>query len=108
MTSIYNATATGFRIYLYQSNISPTIANDREYRIAWKGSPQNKVSSVFSTGQTARTAWLQNPDDPNDRYQEVDSSTYGFNALPWHQTALVGTTSHWKLTGNQFRFRSDG
>jgi hypothetical protein len=105
VSSIYKLTTTGFRIYLNSPGITPDTVNAKGWHVNWKASPQNTNDSLLCTGTTNSSAWVQHATDPNDIYQDIDTSACALQ-LPWYQTSLEGTQHHSKTVGATSIYRA--
>lgn len=98
-TSIYAPTATGFRVYLYYTGITPALANSWDWHIDWEGSPNGQRDSDLCTGKSSptNTDWRQY--DANAVYVDVDTSACNYTTTRRYITSLGGNTKHWSSRG---------
>jgi secreted trypsin-like serine protease len=98
-TSIYSPTASGFRVYVYKSGITPALANSWKWHLNWQGASINQNQGEMCTGRTTpgATSWVQY----NTRTVYVDVSTSRCNrtSTPRYFTSLGGSGSHWTTFG---------
>ncbi|XXT23276.1 matrixin family metalloprotease [Sorangium sp. So ce429] len=99
--SIYQPTATGFRVYIYDNHgsITPQIANGRQWHIQWKATPDNVRATGLCTGRTTPgvTGWQQY--SASSLYLDVNTSSCGLSATPLYFTTLGGSSHHWWTNG---------
>lgn len=100
-SSIYEPTATGFKIYLFDLNapITPATANARGWHVNWQASADNLRRADLCTGATpaGSTAWQQY--DAHTVWTDVSTAACGFPAAPRYVTSIGGATGHWMTTG---------
>jgi hypothetical protein len=98
-TSIYEPTATGFRVYLYHPGMTPASANSHGWHLNWQALPNNSRTPSVCTGKTVQgnTAWKQYLTD--GIYLDVDTSMCGLSATPKYFTSLGGESGTWKSLG---------
>ncbi|WP_323395268.1 M57 family metalloprotease [Myxococcus guangdongensis] len=98
-TSIYNPTATGFRVFIYLPGLTTTQANSWGWHLNWQATPNSLRQPSLCTGQTPQgtTSWQQY--DANGIYLDVNTSGCGFGSTPLYFTSLGGNSSHWTTTG---------
>lgn len=91
-TSIHSATATGFRVYLHKSGITPAWADARQLHINWQASINNIDVDDVCTGRSAANTWVQ---DGTDRiYINVSTLACVNFTTPTYFTSLGGTSDH--------------
>jgi len=96
----YEETATGFRIYIHMSGISPDAANDKNWHINWVAQPsgqQDHGDGVSCAGESGSTDWKEYTDDAI--FVDVDTSSCDFSNTPVYVTSMGGE-SHWQTTGS--------
>jgi serine protease len=98
-TSIYNATATGFRVYIYLPGITPALANQYGWNINWQALPNFSYQLSQCTEQTAQgsTAWQQYGSD--GIYVDVSTPYCPLSTTPRFITSLGGWANHWSVSG---------
>jgi len=96
-TSIYNATPTGFRVYVFYEDgpVTPAQANSWGWHIQWVGIPRNKVNASSTT--PGETDWVKYGN--KGLYVDVNTSSAGFNETPIYVTSLGGSSKHWRAIG---------
>jgi len=97
-TSIYQATPTGFRVYIRWINgapITPEQANLWKWHIQWMAIPKSHINAGSTTPGV--TDWKQY--SSNSLYLDVDTSSAGFTEKPIYLTSLGGKTAHGAITG---------
>ena len=96
-TSIYNATPTGFRVYVFYEDgpVTPAQANSWGWHIQWVGIPRNKVNASSTT--PGATDWVKYGN--KELYVDVNTSSAGFNETPIYVTSLGGSSKHWRAIG---------
>ncbi|RJS13621.1 protease B [Corallococcus sp. H22C18031201] len=98
-TSIYNPTATGFRVYINLPGITTNQANAWGWHLNWHATPTSLRQPTLCTGQTppGATAWQQY--DAGGMYLDVNTSGCGFSSAPLYFTSLGGNSMHWTAAG---------
>jgi hypothetical protein len=98
-TSIYSATPTGFRVYIYSPGMTPAVANQHGWQINWQATPNNLRQPALCTGQTpsGATQWQQYSAD--GIFLDVSTAGCGFSSTPVYFTSMGGWSNHWTSTG---------
>jgi len=110
VNSVYKATPTGFRIYIYSGDerpLTPEYANENEWHIQWLGMITASVgdSNIVAGSTTAGdTSWVQL--GGNSLYLDVDTSSAGFTETPLYFTSLGGKSSHWIAIGSNSVYKA--
>ncbi|MBN1596038.1 hypothetical protein JW933_08950 [candidate division FCPU426 bacterium] len=97
--SIYNATPTGFRIYVRSFNgvaLTPAVANQKKWHITWFGIESSGQAGTTPAGQTN---WQAYQGGTTGIYIDVDTSTAKFAHTPVYLVSLAGDSYHWETTG---------
>jgi hypothetical protein len=99
VTSIFTPTATGFRVYVKKTGVTPAYAAGRGWRVAWRTEPVSVSYEDVCNGKTTAgsTSWSQY--NPNTVSVDVDTSACGLTTIPKYFTVLGGTTQHWNTQG---------
>ncbi|MBN8232132.1 S8 family serine peptidase [Corallococcus macrosporus] len=98
-SAIYFPTATGFRVYVSQSGITPALANQRRYHLNWQATPPGVYQPYLCTAQTPPGATNWQPYGTGSMYLDVNTSFCGFLSTPRYITSIGGDTDHWSLNG---------
>lgn len=97
-TSIYDPSASGFRVYVrYPDGIDANTADQWQWHINWEAVPSGVQESTLCTGQSRTGNWAQHASGVV--FQDVDTSSCGFAHAPHYFTSLGGTTKHWDTAG---------
>ena len=104
-TSIYRATPTGFRVYVFYEGgvVTPAQANTWKWHIQWQGIARSEANNAGSTTSGA-TNWKQYTS--NSLYLDVDTSSAGFTETPIYITSLGGSSNHCLTTGATSIYRA--
>jgi hypothetical protein len=103
ISSAYDATATGFRVYLHAQDglaLTAAIANANNWRVRWLAKPP-ATAGEYCAGSTPTTGWTQvtGPGGSRGVTRTVDISSCGLTVTPRILASLGGTTMHWNTTG---------
>ena len=92
-TSIYTPTATGFRVYLQRTGITPATAQFLDWRIQWRAETASLNFSDQCNGatSTASTTWVQ--DGANRVYTNVNTSACSIATTPGRDPARQSRSS---------------
>jgi hypothetical protein len=98
-SAIYDATSTGFRIYLHPhagAVVTAAIANAGGWRVNWLGKTAPSPGE-YCSGRTPTTGWTQY--GPRGLTRIVDISACNTTVTPRVLASLAGSTMHWNTTG---------
>jgi hypothetical protein len=98
-TSIYSPTATGFRVYVKKSGVTPVYAAGRSWRIVWRAEPASVSYEDVCNGKTTAgsTSWVQH--NANAVYVNVNTSACELTTAPKYFTVLGGSSQHFDSQG---------
>jgi hypothetical protein len=98
-TSIYSPTATGFRVHIKKSGVTPAYAAGRSWAIAWRAEPGSVSYEDVCNGKTTSgsTNWVQY--NANSVYVNVDTSACELTTTPKYFTVLRGSSQHFDSQG---------
>jgi hypothetical protein len=97
VTSIYDATAQNFRVYVNKSGVTPTSADSSKWHVNWVSIANNTNVTGLCTGRSATNTWVQYNSDAI--YMDVNTSACGFASTPSYFTSLSGTSAHSATVG---------
>ena len=107
VSSIYQASATKFRVYVRRANVTPEFANQNGWHVNYSGhdakmaeieDPRHRLESLC-VGRTAvgATDWRQY--GSTGIYVDVDTSRCGLSSTPAYITSLGGQKNHRDTVG---------
>lgn len=95
-TSIYSATPTGFRVYIWMSGgVSTTYAKDRAWRINWIGQITTGTISSCAVSESPTTWRGYN----GNVYADVSTSSCSHSTMPMYLASLSGSGGQWQAKG---------
>jgi len=98
-SEVYEATNSGFRIYIY-TDVTSDVANNKDWHIMWVAQPsgqQNHGDGVSCAGETGSSNWTRY--NKYGVYVDVDTSSCGFSSTPVYVTSISGQNL-WQTTGS--------
>ncbi|HSC88529.1 MAG TPA: hypothetical protein VLC09_14705 [Polyangiaceae bacterium] len=109
VSSIYSPTASGFRIYVKRSGITPDWANDNGWHVNWVGADADMAkltdsrhllgSTCVGRSTPGSTAWHTYSTSDTVIYTDVDTSRCKFTSTPVYNTSLGANSGHWDTYG---------
>lgn len=104
-SSIYKASKTGFRVYIYNKEkaITPDEANAKKWYINWTAAPNKENDKEFAASRTTpgKTNWKNY--GSKGVYVDINTSAFKISksssGTPVYITSLGGSSHHWKTKG---------
>lgn len=98
VSSIYNPTPTGFRVYVVGGVSDAATAKNENWQLNWQATPQESRAPDRCTGATSPGGWVKY--GSNGAYINVDTSACGYNDTPTYVTSLTGIANHHLAIGS--------
>jgi hypothetical protein len=102
ISSIYNPTPKGFRIYLMSVEgpaPTPAFANEKGWAIQWLGVEEGDIAGSTKPGNTQWKEYRGDNGVLHGIYVDIDTSSKKFKDTPQYLTSLYGMGWHGSIEG---------
>ena len=99
VNSIYEASSTGFRIYMWHPVLRGKFMKYFAARYNWRLSWLADAGQTSGITEAGRSGWKQVPKTKNALFIDVNTEKSGYYRTPNYVTSMHGGRDHWKTQG---------
>jgi hypothetical protein len=99
VNSIYEASSTGFRIYMWHPVLRGKFMKYFAARYNWRLSWLADAGQTSGITEAGKSGWKQVPKTKNAIYIDVNTEKSEYYGLPRYVTSIHGGRDHWKTQG---------